>query len=203
MILQTKWFRYAFCIKTGDIMVRLLVALAVVCSFQIQAEVVYEDPNTLSTSSPTVTESEQLKSATEVGLTVSSINSGATFANLNLLRYFGESWAVGLRGLLPLDFDRENQVYQGQIFFRFDLVKKDHVIFMEGNISQGIYTYQGSNELFASMGAIYGYRYNISKELIVGANLGVDYASSHISRDRFTSSNSLYSHMTVLGGFNF
>lgn len=191
-------------------MIRSWAVLTFILTFNAYAqETMSTDTQMLSTATSTtvapeeLTETQTYNNATEFGVMVSSINSGSQFTSLGLLHKFAGDWEIGVRGLLPMNLEREAQVYQGHAFLRYDFINQKNVLFLEGSIYQGLYSRLG-NELFAGFGGTYGFRRNFTRELNAGINLGADYSSSRISRDTIASSvGAFYTRMTVSGGYNF
>lgn len=185
-------------------MIRILSAVVFLFGIQAQAQMTEVSKTSVTTMKTEQAEPEitDLRNRTEVGYMVSSLNSGSNFANISILREIADQMELGLRGLVPIDFDRETQVYMGQIFLRYNLVNAENVFYLEGSIFQGMLTDLNSS-LFAGFGGTYGYRRSFTPELSAGVNIGVDYSSSRITDNRFESQWTLISRLGLVGAYNF
>ncbi len=144
------------------------------------------------------------RARTEFGWTTSSINNGSQFALLGFSWNISTNWELGLRGLIPMDFERDVQIYSAQALARYNFVNDKNIMYMEGQAIQSMFAFLGDNRLFAGVGATYGYRRAITHELSAGVNVGVDYLSASIVRDYIANTNwTFYNRVAVTGAYNF
>lgn len=137
----------------------------------------------------------------EVGIQISSINSGSALTNLAFNHEFGDWFTGGIRALLPLEFGRPTQTFMGQLYGRFPLINTEDVVFIEPAVTQGFFSGDNSSP-FWMLGASYSYFHRFGGDFIAGANIGADFSPSRIAGDRFYSSNgTVYSHLTITGGY--
>jgi hypothetical protein len=188
-------------------MIRSLLVLTFAFAFHAQAQMSNVTDATKASATTMKTEDvtpelADLRNRTEVGYMVTSLNSGTNFANVGILRRISENFELGLRGLVPIDFDRQNQIYIGQAFVRYDMVNAENVFYLEGSLFQGMLT-DYSTDLFAGFGGTYGYRRAFTEELSAGANIGVDYSSGRIVDDRLNYNWTLMSRLGIVGAYNF
>ncbi len=181
-------------------MIRFVLPLILILGFQVSAQET-TNANIIKTETPAYSIAPKTM-ATEFGIMSSSINSGTRFANVGIMRQWQNGFELGVRGLMPVDFERETQTYMGQLFMRFDFVNAVNVMFLETSLFQGFFSDFGTTA-FAGFGATYGYRRELMNDFTAGVNIGVDWSTSRISRDNISDVSALYSRLGVVGGYNF
>jgi len=138
----------------------------------------------------------------EAGMMISSLNSGTAFAQVAFNHEFGDWFTGGVRGLLPLDVTRSTKTYAAQFYGRFPLINTEDVAFIEPTVSQGFFSGRDSSSPFWMLGASYGYFRRLGGDYTAGFNFGADYSPSRVAGDKLVAgSSSIYTHITVTGGF--
>jgi hypothetical protein len=151
----------------------------------------------------TVNESDLPRTTFETGLHLHSINNGSQFLSLGLVRDVS-SWAtVGVRGVLPLEYSDENQVYFGQVLARINFLKTKSRMALEGTASQGFFAESRGTRFFALFGLSYLFTRDLTPEFTLGVNIGVDYGSRVYNDLLDTNANSIYNKIALVGGYNF
>lgn len=141
---------------------------------------------------------------TEIGYQLSSINNGSSYTNLALAHDFDNGFTLGVRGSLPMEFTRESQTYLGQVFGRFPLMNAENILYIELTAGSGMFTGdQVSNRVFGMVGGTYGYVRRFPGDFSAGLNVGVNYATSRITKDVFVSRSTIVNHIAFTGGYYF
>lgn len=141
---------------------------------------------------------------TELGMEYSSINNGTPYASIGLIHDFANGFSVGARGDMPLRFNSQSNSYLLQILGRFMMMNTVNQMYLEPTLTEAVFNGNNGAINFLMTGLNFGYNRVIAKDLIVGAHIGVDYASDRISQDQiFASERTLYSKLGVAGSYYF
>jgi hypothetical protein len=161
----------------------------------------FADENTLNTA---VDASSEAKTYTmEPTISMSSINEGTKFIGVALLADVVSWFSIGLEGDLPLEFEKQDQIYNARILGRFHLLKTDqNNIFVQGAITQGFYNGNDVTE-FATVGAAIGFMQNINENWDIGARLGAEYAQARFENGYKTDQDTFYNRLSVVGAYHF
>lgn len=185
--------------------ISILFAIALPASAQeTGGSVSFRSASTSSTSILSTAPDYSKNDFTEAGFTTSSINGGSTFATVSLGHEFENGFTLGARGLMPMNFARESQIYLGQVFGRFPFLNAQNILYIEPRITQGFFSAEGGGtNYFAMFGATYGYIRRFKGDFALGINIGADYAPSRPARNQFVSSSAILSQLGLTGGYYF
>ncbi len=141
---------------------------------------------------------------TDFSLAYSSILKGSSYAGVGLMKEWDNGYALGVRGFMPLTFDKDTNVYMGQIALRMMLLNESNQIYVEPEYTQGFYNHVGQNTGYFNMfGAVVGFNHPFNKNFTLGASLGVDYALQTVTEQRLTDTHTFYNKISVVGGYYF
>lgn len=188
-------------------------ALALLCvsffsltSFANQAQPVDEPQSVNQMTSGLALEDEfsPRNNVVEAGFQISSINSGSTFLTASVYREFAQWFSLGLRGMVPVEFDSEEQVYGVSLAPRFNILNNENIIYGEGQLTQGFFNDTFDTTPFVLMGVSAGYAHKFVNGLTIGVSYGIDYSQSRIRYGAlYSNTDSLYNKLCMTGGYYF
>lgn len=174
-----------------------LLSLSVIASATQEGQITMAAPAAVSSS-------DMKMSFSEVGFTYSSINNGMSFASVGMLRENLSGFAWGARGMMPLEFTENSQIYMGQLVGRFIILNEAQQIYIDttGGLA---YLNQPSGGIgFGVFGLAVGYLHQVQKDLRVGASLGADFSNQRIVGGvAFSTDGTLNNRIGINGTFSF
>jgi hypothetical protein len=142
--------------------------------------------------------------STEAGFQYSSINNGSAFAHIAIIHEFKNGFSIGARGLMPMNYTSDSQIYQGQAFGRFIILNEITQMHIEPSITQVIVSDDAGTHPIPMFGAAYGISRIIKNNLAVGGQIGVDFAGDRIAHNEIRSGTStIYNRLSVNGTYAF
>lgn len=135
----------------------------------------------ITMSAPAAQTSSGMKmNLTEVGLTYSSISNGMSFASVGVIHEYENGFSLGARGLMPLQFTDNSQIYMGQVVGRFMILNEANQIYVDTTLGLAYANQKDEGASFGVGGLAVGYLHQIQRDLKVGASLGADYSYRRI-----------------------
>lgn len=156
---------------------------------------------TVASATPASTSS----ALTDLSLMYSSLVKGTSYAGVGLMKEWDSGIGLGVRGYMPLTFDKDTQIYMGQVLMRVLFLNETNQMYFEPTYTQGFYNRASSSvRLFGMFGLTYGFNHQFTKNLMMGASLGVDYSTARATEQTLaTSSSTFYNKVSVVGGYYF
>lgn len=162
------------------------------------------EESSISTHPPQSAMVSTTNNLTEIGMEYSSINNGTPYATVGLIHEFSNGFSLGVRGDLPLQFASQSNSYIGQILGRFMLMNEINQMYLEPVLGEAFFNGVGPATNFAMFGLGYGYNRVLMKDLVVGAHVGVDYASARVVGDNvYSGERTFYSRIGLSGSYYF
>lgn len=142
---------------------------------------------------------------TDFSLMYSSLIKGTSYAGVGLMKEWDSGIGLGVRGYMPLTFDKDTQIYMGQVLMRVLFLNEANQMYLEPAYTQGFYNKASSSvRLFGMFGLTYGFNHQFTKNLMMGASLGVDYSTARATEQVLaTSSSTFYNKVSVVGSYYF
>ena len=140
---------------------------------------------------------------TEAGMTYSSMNNGTAFINIGVVHEFTNGFALGVRGGLPMQYSRDNQLYSGEILGRFMLLNETNRMYIEPTITQFLFNDNTGTNPFMAIGSNFAFVRQINKDMSVGGLLGANYASTRVVRGVWQDTEAINSQFGVTGSYAF